>query len=367
MASLDFPPIVELEDSLEAIQDFYETQGWSDGLPFVPPTRDRVRGMYQHVQWAPSDVIATLGPRNGEATLERIATNAVMAGCRPEYLPIVIAALQAMAEDAFNLTGIQATTHPCAALTLVNGPLAEELAINSGPNCFGQGTRANMAIGRAIRLSLLNIGGGTPGDGDRATHGTPAKIAYCAAENEAASPWEPMHVERGFDAADTVVTVLACEAPHNINDHASIGGAGLLQTVAMSMRQAGSNNMGGVASGTGRGNPLLVLGPEHAAQIARDGLTKADVKQYVWERARLATADWAEEWRTEDRLGRMRHLTGQDEYARLMDRPDDLDVIVAGGPGKHSCWMPTFGDTKTIRRRVEHPDGTPVRSIFNPS
>lgn len=360
--NLDFPPIVELEDSLEAIQDFFETQGWTDGLPFIPPTRERVRQMQQHVQFAPGDVIATLGPRNGEATLERLATNAVMAGCRPEYFPIVVTAIQAVAEEPFNLNGIQSTTHPCAVLVVVNGPLSRELGINGGPNCFGQGPRANMAIGRAVRLALQNIGGGTPGDGDRATHGTPAKIAFCVAENEEQNPWEPLHVEHGFALDDSVVTVVACEAPHNINDHGSISGVGLLTTVSTSLRQSGSNNIGG-----GRGEPMLVFGPEHAQQIAHDGLSKADVKKWLFEHIRFPVADWSPDWQgNEERLQRLQEETGQREYTRLTQRADDLDVIVAGGPGKHSCWMPTFGGTGTVMRRVEYADGRPVRSIFNP-
>lgn len=359
--NLDFPPIVELEDSLEAIHDFFETQGWTDGLPFIPPTRDRVRAMYEHVDWAPSDVIAVLGPRNGDATLERIATNAVMAGCRPEYLPVVVAALQAAAEDPFNLSGIQATTHPCAVLVLVNGPLGAELGLNGGPNAFGQGTRANMAIGRAVRLALQNIGGGTPGDGDRATHGTPAKIAYCAAENEAENPWEPLHVEHGFAPDDNVVTVVACEAPHNINDHGSIGGVGLLTTISTSLRQSGSNNIG-----AGRGEPMLAFGPEHAAQVARDGYSKADVKEFLFEKIRLYVSEWSPDWQQdEERLTRLEESTGQREWTRLTERAEDLDVVVVGGPGKHSCWMPTFGGTQTVMRRIERADGTPIRSIFN--
>ena len=359
--SLDDPPIVESEDSLDAIQDFFETQGWTDGLPFVPPTRDRVSRMMERSDFAPGDLIGVLGPRNGDATLLRLATNAVMAGCRPEYFAVVVTAIQAVAQDPFNLNGIQSTTHPCAVLVLVNGPVAAELGINSGPNCFGQGPRANMAIGRAVRLVLQNVGGGTPGDGDRATQGTPAKVAFCAAENEAANPWQPLHVERGYDPNDSVVTVLACEGPHNINDHGSIGGEGILATVSTSLRQSGSNNIG-----AGRGQPLVVFGPEHAEQVASDGYSKDDVKRWLFDHTRLPVADWSEDWKTPERLDRLAEETGQREFTRLTSSWDDLDVIVAGGPGKHSCWMPTFGGTDTVMRRVERADGTPIRSIFNP-
>ncbi|MER3419161.1 MAG: hypothetical protein C4290_00950 [Chloroflexota bacterium] len=184
-----------------------------------------------------------LPPRQGEATVERIAINAVMAGCRPEYLPVVIAAVEAMADPDFNLDGVQATTHPVAPLVIVNGPAARELGINCGYNCYGQGTRANATIGRAIRLILMNIGGGLPGTGDRSTQGSPAKYSYCVAENEDANPWEPLHVERGYSRDTSTVTVIGCEGPHNIQEHYSNTGEGILLTITGAMGQAGSNNI----------------------------------------------------------------------------------------------------------------------------
>ena len=236
--------------------------------------------------------MAVLPPRQGEATVERIAINAVMAGCRPEYLPVIITAVEALADPLFNLDSIQATTHPVAPLIIVNGPIAKEVGINAGYNAFGQGFRANLTIGRAIRLLLMNVGGGLPGTGDRATQGSPAKIAYCVAENEAANPWEPLHVEHGFPADTSVVTAIACEGPHNIQDHFSYTGLGILKVVAGAMGQAGSNN---ILAG---GHPLLSLGPEHAATIARDGFTKRQVKEFLFEHARFPLARLGDEYRT---------------------------------------------------------------------
>jgi hypothetical protein len=159
-----------------------------------------------------------------------------------------------------------------------------------------------------------------------------------------------------------VVTVVACEGPHNINDHGSISGVGLLTTISTSLRESGSNNIG-----AGRGEPMLVFGPEHAAQVARDGFSKLDVKRFLWEHVRLPVADWSPDWRANsERLDHMEAEMGQREWSRLTETADDLDVIVAGGPGKHSCWMPTFGGTRTVLRRIERADGTPIRSIFNP-
>jgi hypothetical protein len=361
--NLDLPPIVELEDDqFEAIQDFFETQGWSDGLPFVPPTEERVASMYRYLPGrSPGDVIATLAPRNGEATLERIAVNAVMAGCRPEYMPVLVTAVQAIAEEPFNLNGIQSTTHPCAAFVLVNGPVARELAINGGYNCFGPGWRANATIGRALRLVLWNVGGGIPGGGDRATQGTPAKYTYCIAENEEENPWTPLHVELGFGVDDSTVTVMAAEAPHNIQDHGSVSGASILHTIAGSLREMGSNQI--LMSG---GQPLIVLGPEHAATIARDGYSKDDVKQYIWEHARLRLDECAPDWAVPGgHIERMRLETGQVEVITVAEHWTRINVIVAGGAGKHSCWLPTFGrHTNTVTRRIELANGDPVQSIY---
>ena len=361
--NLDLPPIVDIDDSLEAIIDFFETQQWTDGLPFIPPTRQRVDEMFRYLDFKPDDVVATLAPRNGEATVEALAINAVMAGCRPEYFPVVVAATQAVAEKPFNLNGIQSTTHSCAVLVFVNGPIGREININNGYNLFGQGFRANATIGRAMRLILLNIAGGTPGEGDRSTIGTPAKISFCAAEAEDLNPWEPLHVEMGFDIMDSTVTVMAAEAPHNVNDHWSVTGAGLLNTIGLSMRQPGSNNM------TYRGGqPLIVLGPEHAEAIARDGISKDDAKKILWEASHLYLNEMTEDW-----------LEGQAHWAEPradVDSPEAhmvgehwsrLNIVVAGGAGKHSCWIPTFGPdgmTNTVTTRINNADGSAIKSVY---
>jgi hypothetical protein len=346
------PDLIELDDSLDAIQDFFETQGWTDGLPIVPPTVERVQEMYRYVDYAPDDVLARLAPMNGEATLRRVAVNAVMAGCRPEYLPVLIAAVQSIAQPEFNLNGVQSTTHPCALAIIVNGPLRNELSINSGHNCFGQGTRANATIGRALRLIALNVGGGTPGEGDKSTQGTPAKYAFCAAENEEASPWQPNHVEHGFDPADSTVTVMAVEAPHNVNNHVCTTAPAMLDTIVGSMAATGSNDR------YGQGNPMIVFGPEHAATVAGDGFSKDDVRRYVWERVFFPPE-------TPGMPSENVVVPGATP-GRLAPTPADLYVIVAGGAGKHSSWLPTFGRMSTVMRRIEYKDGRPVRSVYEP-
>ena len=252
-------------DDLDAFQVFVMDRGWGDGLPVIPPTAERVARMVTGARRRRDDVVAVLAPRLGVATVEEVAVNAVMAGALPEHLPVVIAALEALADPAFNLQAVQTTTHPCSPLLIVNGPIAARLGMNASGNALGQGTRANAVIGRAVRLALLNLGGARPGREDRATQGHPGKYSYCVAENEAASPWESLAVERGFGAGNSTVTVCGSEAPHNVNDHASSTPEGIVTTVAYTAATVGHNN---IYLG---GEPLIVLGPEHAATVAAVG------------------------------------------------------------------------------------------------
>jgi hypothetical protein len=346
-----------LEGSYGDINRHYQERGWTDGLPIVPPTEDDVRAFLRFTDREPRDVVAVLPPRQGEATVERIAINAVMAGCRPEYLPVIVTAIESLADPAFNLDSIQATTHPVAPLVIVNGPIAREIGLNGGYNAFGQGFTANVAIGRAIRLVLMNVGGGLPGTGDRSTQGSPAKIAFCVAENEAASPWEPLHVEMGYPPDTSLVTTIGCEGPHNIQDHYSNTAHGVLRIVVGAMGQAGSNNL------LGLGSPVLALGPEHAATIAREGWSKKQVKEYVFEHARFPLGQLGEEYRRYFVESRKR----PDDPATLLpiaNAPEAITLIVVGGAGKHSSWLPTFGDgTKPSRRVIARQDGTPLGSI----
>jgi hypothetical protein len=286
-----------------------------------------------------------LPPRQGEATVEKIAINAVMAGCRPEYFPVVLAAIEALADPLFNLDSVQATTHPVATLLVVNGPITRAIGLQGGYGSLGQGFRANLTIGRAVRLVLMNVGGGLPGSGDRATQGSPAKIAYCVAENEAESPWEPLHVEAGLPADTSTVTVFGCEGPHNIQDHHSNTALGVLLTVAGAMGQAGSNNL------LGRGWPLLSLGPEHAATIAREGYSKQKVKEFLFEHARYPLARLGREFQRQQ-IERWGVVDAPDTMVPIVRKAEDITVIVTGGAGKHSSWQPTFGDGTHWTRRT---------------
>ena len=207
----------ELTDAIELM---FET-GWTDGLPVVPPSEDLVRRFVARTGRDADELIAELPPLGGRATVERIAVNAVMAGCVPEHMPVVITALQAMMDERFNLRGVMCSTGIHTPLLIVNGPAVQKLDINGGYNCFGAGWRANATIGRAVKLALVNLGGAIPGETNKATFGHPGAYTYCVAEDESANPWMPMHVEMGFAATDSTVTVFPAEAPHNIMYHAS--------------------------------------------------------------------------------------------------------------------------------------------------
>ena len=335
--------IIELADDVEALDDYLAEQGWSDGLPVVAPTPERVAAMMAAVALPADHELGAMAPRQGIATVETVAINAVMAGCRPSYFPVVVAAVEAALDPAFNLFAVQATTHPCSPLILVNGPIATELDINARYGAFGPGHRANATIGRAMRLVLLNVGGAAPGVLDRSTQGQPSKYSFCVAENEAESPWEPLHVELGYDAGDSTVTVVGCENPHNINDHVSTDAEGVMTTVYGSLANMGSNNA------YLHGGPVLAFGPEHAAIVAAGGLSKAAVKRLVFEHARVPRHIWER--------GGMAKMADDpfaaDDAVPIIARPEDLIVVVIGGFGRHSSWLPTFGDsTKAVTRRI---------------
>lgn len=334
---------IEVGDlSPDAWNELAIAQGWSDGLPLVMPTEASVQRFVDAAR-ADNQTFAPISPRQLVPTIRSLAANAVMAGCKPEYFPVVLAGLKAVLDPAYNLHGTLATTHPCGQLMLVNGPLRNTLEINCGTNCLGQGRRANATIGRALQLILLNVGGAKPGEMDRATHGSPAKFSYCFGENEEASPYEPLHVRRGFKPTDSVVTTMAAEAPHNINDHASTSGEGLIATIAGTMSEAGSNTV------YLKGPCFVVLGPEHAQTLHRDKWSIASIQEALFERSRVHISRISKEnlasW------GGQGRDPVKDHYY-LGATPADINVVVAGGAGKHSVYITSFGNTATPSVKV---------------
>lgn len=258
----------EIEDELEAAYD----RGWTDGLPVVPPTPARVLRMLDGTRRAPGEVVAVVPPDLVPVTVEKVAINAVMAGCKPEYLPVVLAAVQAACTDRFNMHGLLCTTYFSGPVIVVNGPIAAQLGMNSGVNCLGQGNRANATIGRALQLVVRNVGGGLPGAIDRATFGAPGKYTFCFAEDEAGSPWEPLSVDQGFAAGTSTVSLFPGHGPSAIVDQISRTPESLARSLAAKLRTTAHPKL---VMGMGA---LLIVSPEHARVFAAAGWTKARLR-----------------------------------------------------------------------------------------
>ena len=265
----------DVPDSHDAVQDFYWEQGWTDGLPVVPATENMVRRMLFSYGEDPSLSLGVIQPRNARVTLEKIAINAVMAGCKPEYFPVVVAAVKAVLQEEFNVAGVSSTTGGGAPVIIVNGPLAERLGINGDSGCFGPGYRANASIGRALRLVIRNLGGLIPGEMDKATLATPGRYSFCFSENEERSPWEPRHVELGFDPSASIVTVVGIRGVYGVMETTVATGTEVLRTMVGTMTAVGVSNYYQIGTGS---QIVVVVCPEHAADISSSGLSKNDVR-----------------------------------------------------------------------------------------
>jgi hypothetical protein len=265
--------LAALEDEHEAIF----ARGWTDGLPVVPPTRERVMRMLEGTSHKPDEVVAVVAPDLVECTVEKVAINAVMAGCKPEYLPVVLAAVEAACTDQFNIHGVLATTMPVGPVIIVNGPIRRAIGMNSGMNVFGQGNRANLTIGRALQLVVRNVGGGRPGEVDRATHGNPGKIAFCFAEDEESSPWTPLSADFGAKPGASTVTLFTGEGPHCIVDQLSRDPESLSLSLAANLRTLHHPKLVMIF------DCLLAIGPEHARVFREAGWTKKKVVERLHE------------------------------------------------------------------------------------
>jgi hypothetical protein len=340
---------VELADAPDTLQEFFFAQGWTDGLPVVPPTSHAVAAMLAAVGQDARATIGPIPPRMRMATLEKIAINAVMAGCRAEYFPVVLAAVEAVLDENCRLYGIQTATNNTAPLIIVNGPVVTRLGMNARGNVFGQGCRANATIGRALQLVLRNIGGDLPGETDMSTQGQTGKLTFCIAENEAESPWEPFHVERGFTREDSTVTVIGASAGHNVFTYGCETGAEILDHFVGALTALGHNNL---IFPTG---PLLVFGPEHAGVLARDGYTKESIREHLFRHARIPLARFGS--RTvrglQHRRSRWFEIAGDADQIGIADRAEDINIVVAGGAGIHSQFVPTSFSYHPVIRRVE--------------
>ncbi|MEQ8857662.1 MAG: hypothetical protein RIC56_03365 [Pseudomonadales bacterium] len=324
--------IASADDAMEFLFD----QGMTDGLPVVPPTPEKVLRMLTGTQRDPQEVVAVVPPNMGEATVEKVAINAVMAGCRPEYLPVVLAALEAVCTDAFNIHGVMATTMGAAPVMVVNGPIRERLGMNMKLGALGQGNRANATIGRALRLAVRNIGGARPGGTERSTLGNPMKFTLCFAEWEERGPWEPLHVERGFAREESVVSVFAMTSgPVQMVDQESRSAAQLAGTFGMCLESAFSPNMHYVT------NTLVVICPEHLDTLVKDGWSKDQVRERIQEVSARPIRELVESERsgTGFRRAAAAQMSESDLDRRLpkFRSNDDIHIVVAGSDaGKFS-------------------------------
>ncbi len=339
----------EVADEPDALQEYLEAHEWGDGLPVVPPTPPRVERMVAGAGREPDEVVAEVDPRRGVATVEKIAVNAVMAGCRPEYMPVLIAAVEAVTAPEFNLHGIQTTTNPVAPLLVVNGPVRRLIGLNCGRNALGPGRRANATIGRALRLILLHVGGAVPERLDKATLGMPGKYTFCLGENEEESPWEPLHVERGFAPGESTVTAIGAQGTNNVLALAGGAREALVLTADM-MATMGNNN-----TLYGRGNPTVFFSPGHARQFVEQSYrTKSQVKEALFELSKIPRARFPE--REVFPLVPMRERALAGDAVCVTRRPEDILVVVAGGPEPyHICYCANFADTEAVTKPVRLP------------
>jgi hypothetical protein len=311
--------------------EYLMAQGCTDGLPVVPPLRPLVDRMVEASGRRADEVLGVVPPRNTPATVELVAANAVMAGCRPEYMPVVLAAVEAVLDPAFNLQAVACTTAGPGLLVIVNGPVRNRIGINCRERLFGPGNRANATIGRVLRLLLINLGGSL--ETDRSTFGHPGQYTYCIGEDEEESPWAPFHVDQGYAAHDSVVTVMACRGPSTVGYFDPDGnGKRLLLAIADAMSPVPAFGPVGYTE------YLLLIGPEHRAVLAREGWSKAEIRSFLREHARRRAADfraigdnrkggyvfgeprrWVEERDPDDR------------WVHLIRDPADVHILSAGG------------------------------------
>jgi hypothetical protein len=351
--ALGGPDLVDVADEApETLTALLAARQWGDGLPVVAPTAARVDTMLAAYGGDPDEVVGVVAPRDGEATPRTIAANAVMAGCADNVLPVLVAAVRALVRDEVNLRGVQSTTHPVAPLLIVHGEAVARHGFNPGTGTFGPGNRANATVGRALRFVLLHVGGGRPGDGDASTQGQPAKYSYCIAEHTAASPWAPYPASRGVDAA-SAVTVHCGENPHNVHDMESDAPAPILAKVASAMATLGVNN-----APISQGEFFVVLCPEHAATIAAAGWSRDDVSDFLFEQARLPAGRLRGAFAGRVWPDWMEAVDDADQLLPMTGSADNIRVLVAGGPGKHSCVVPSWGMTRSVTLPVEYPSGT---------
>lgn len=341
---------IEFEsDNIDEINSYFVENDWTDGLPVIPPTVERVERMLAKTKRDPNEVIGLMPPFWRETTVENVAVNCVMAGCSPDYFELMLTTVEAMLDKDFNLYGVQTTTNPAGPMVIVNGPARKELGIHSGIGLFGPGWHANATIGRAVRLMLFNIGGARPGIGDMSTLGNPAKYTACIAEFEEESPWESLHVERGFAKDQSTVTVAATTAPYNVI-HLGSNAEIYLDELTDVLLLTASNFL------IFEMQPVIVISPVHAKMLSEKGYNKQKIREVLWKKARVdldtfdaKTIEAIQAWKSNcivDENGK--------KVVYIAKNPEDIVIVHAGGYGEHSAVMGTFTRSKVTTRAIEN-------------
>jgi hypothetical protein len=349
MADLPPPPTSDPADAAAWIEAYY-ARGWSDGLPLVPPTRASLDAMLAAAGLAPGDVLGEIPERNAALPAEKVAINAVLAGCLPAYFPVVVAACRGLCRREFFYHGPATSTGGSSIALIVNGPIAAELGINATHNAFGPGWRANATIGRALRLVMMNVLNARPGLLDRATLGTPGKYAFCFAENEADCPWEPFHVWRGFRREQSTVTLYANNSLYGIYNQLAAEPEPLLRELADAICNLATPNVYGF------NETLIVLAGEHSAVLRRAGWSRLRVQEFLLAHARRSVADF----KRAARLPGAPSAEDERTWRHTIEAPEDLLIVFAGGPaGSWSACLPGWGKkwTRSVTEPIERPAG----------
>ena len=325
---------IELGSAVDPFEFAFE-QGLSDGLPVVPPTPERVLRMLEGTPRDSQEVVAQVPPNYAPASVEKVAINAVMAGCRPEYLPVVLAGVEAVCTPEFNVHGVLATTFFATPVLLVNGPIRARIGMNSGMNCLGQGNRANSTIGRAVQLVVRNVGGGRPGEIDRAALGQPGKLSMCFAENEERSNWEPFHVERGFEAETSTITAFAGGAPTGFVDQLARDARTLATSYGLALASVGHPKH------YFAGEIIVVVPPEHVDTFGKDGWTKNQVREQIQKASERPVSELMRNAECAEGLPEavVERLGGQERVPKFQSA-DKISLVVAGGEaGKFGAYF----------------------------
>lgn len=340
---------IELDDSIDPIQ---YSMRFGDPLPVVPPTVERVERLLATTSMQPTDVIALIPPNYGAATVEKIAANAVMAGCDPDMMRVLIPLVRAVCDERFNIHGVQATTHFAAPLIIVNGPIRRELGFVSGSNVFSNVARANSTLGRALQLILINLGGARPGEIDMSTMGNAGKFSYCIAENEEENPWEPLHVELGFKLDQSTVTLFAGESPHGVSEHMARDGAQILKAISRALATVWSYRL---CSGT---EAIVVLCPEHVKTLHADGFSKRGVRDFLFENTGIPIRHYKDgtgEGTQYVKRYSQAVIDGEECYLKFTD-PSAIKIVVAGGTaGKFSAVIGSWAAGARGSQMVTYP------------